>query len=219
MSQPLQYPYQNNQYTTINLAHQQQLQPLQLIQTKTCQRARGPHTEGEFYCGKILPLSSFSKGRAQCKECSSKKTKTYNEIKIAAIIQQQSLQSNNTQQSSHPVAIVNHEMEESLSKLSSELEQMKIEHKKYYDASLQYHNENLRLSKQLQEKQEEFDTVTLSNSDLVKRNQTLQSELEDKTRTIKINTDTISSLQKEIRELRSANVSLDDEIRVLGRKR
>ena len=195
-----QYPYshQNGQFTNINPAYQQP------VEMKTCQRARGPHTEGEIYCGRTLPINYFSKGRSQCKECSAKKTKAYNETKIAT---------------SSPAVVINHEMEESLKKLSLELEQMKIEHKKYYDASLQYHNENLRLSKQLQEKQEEFDTVTLSNSDLVKRNQTLQSELEDKTRTIKINTDTISSLQKEIRELRSENVSLNDEIRVLGRKR
>ncbi len=195
-----QYPYshQNGQFTNINPAYQQP------VEMKTCQRARGPHTEGEIYCGRTLPINYFSKGRSQCKKCSAKKTKAYNETKIAT---------------SSPAVVINHEMEESLKKLSLELEQMKIEHKKYYDASLQYHNENLRLSKQLQEKQEEFDTVTLSNSDLVKRNQTLQSELEDKTRTIKINTDTISSLQKEIRELRSENVSLNDEIRVLGRKR
>ena len=192
------YPYQNGQFTNINPAYQQP------VEMKTCQRARGPHTEGEIYCGRTLPINHFSKGRSQCKECSAKKTKAYNETKIAT---------------SSPAVVINHEMEESLKKLSLELEQMKIEHKKYYDASLQYHNENLRLSKQLQEKQEEFDIVTLSNSDLVKRNQTLQSELEDKTRTIKINTDTISSLQKEIRELRSENVSLNDEIRVLGRKR
>ena len=195
-----QYPYshQNGQFTNINPAYQQP------VEMKTCQRARGPHTEGEIYCGRTLPINYFSKGRSQCKECSAKKTKAYNETKIAT---------------SSPAVVINHEMEESLKKLSLELEQMKIEHKKYYDASLQYHNENLRLSKQLQEKQEEFDTVTLSNSDLVKRNQTLQSELEDKTRTIKINTDTISSLQKEIRELRSENVSLNDEIRILERKR
>ena len=188
-----QYPYshQNGQFTNINLAYQQQ------VEMKTCQRARGPHTEGEIYCGRTLPINHFSKGRSQCKECSAKKTKAYNETKIAT---------------SSPAVVINHEMEESLKKLSLELEQMKIEHKKYYDAALQYHNENLRLK-------QEFDTVTLSNSDLVKRNQTLQSELEDKTRTIKINTDTISSLQKEIRELRSENVSLNDEIRVLGRKR
>ncbi len=195
-----QYPYshQNGQFTNINPAYQQP------VEMKTCQRARGPHTEGEIYCGRTLPINYFSKGRSQCKECSAKKTKAYNETKIAT---------------SSPAVVINHEMEESLKKLSLELEQMKIEHKKYYDASLQYHNENLRLSRQLQEKQEEFDTVTLSNSDLVKRNQTLQSELEDKTRTIKINTDTISSLQKEIRELRSENVSLNDEIRILERKR
>ena len=195
-----QYPYshQNGQFTNINPAYQQP------VEMKTCQRARGPHTEGEIYCGRTLPINYFSKGRSQCKECSAKKTKAYNETKIAT---------------SSPAVVINHEMEESLKKLSLELEQMKIEHKKYYDASLQYHNENLRLSRQLQEKQKEFDTVTLSNSDLVKRNQTLQSELEDKTRTIKINTDTISSLQKEIRELRSENVSLNDEIRILERKR
>ena len=188
-----QYPYshQNGQFTNINPAYQQP------VEMKTCQRARGPHTEGEIYCGRTLPINYFSKGRSQCKECSAKKTKAYNETKIAT---------------SSPAVVINHEMEESLKKLSLELEQMKIEHKKYYDAALQYHNENLRLK-------QEFDTVTLSNSDLVKRNQTLQSELEDKTRTIKINTDTISSLQKEIRELRSENVSLNDEIRVLGRKR
>lgn len=192
------YPHQNGQYTNINPAYQQP------VEMKTCQRARGPHTEGEIYCGRTLPINYFSKGRSQCKECSAKKTKAYNETKIAT---------------SSPAVVINHEMEESLKKLSLELEQMKIEHKKYYDASLQYHNENLRLSKQLQEKQEEFDTVTLSNSDLVKRNQTLQSELEDKTRTIKTNADTISSLQKEIRELKLENVSLNDEIRVLERKR
>ena len=195
-----QYPYshQNGQFTNINPAYQQP------VEMKTCQRARGPHTEGEIYCGRTLPINYFSKGRSQCKECSAKKTKAYNETKIAT---------------SSPAVVINHEMEESLKKLSLELEQMKIEHKKYYDASLQYHNENLRLSRQLQEKQEEFDTVTLSNNDLIKRNKLLQSELEDKTRTIKINTDTISSLQKEIRELRSENVSLNDEIRILERKR
>lgn len=203
MSQPPQYPYQNNQFTTINLTHQQQLQPLQLIETKTCKRARGPHTEGEFYCGRILPITSFSKGRAQCKECSSKKTKVYNETKIAAIIQQQS---NNS------TATTNPEMEESLSKLSTELEQMKIEYQKYYDAALQYHNENLRLK-------QELDTLTLSNNDLIRKDKLLHSEIEDKTRIIKTNSDSIGLLQKENRELKSENISLLDEIRVLERKR
>lgn len=217
MSQQPQYPYQNNQYNTINLTNQLQMQQPQLIETKICQRARGPHTEGEFYCGKILPLSSFSKGRAQCKECSAKKTKIYNEIKIAAIVQQQSLQSNiNQQQSNNPI---NQEMKESLDKLSIELEQMKIEYKKYYDAALEYYNHNLSLNKELEEKQEKLNILTLSNNDLIKRNKILQSELDDKIRIIKTNTDTISSLQKEIKELKSENVSLNDEIRVLERKR
>lgn len=213
MSQPPQYPYQNNQFTTINLTHQQQLQPLQLIETKTCKRARGPHTEGEFYCGRILPITSFSKGRAQCKECSSKKTKVYNETKIAAIIQQQSLHPNIIQQqSNNSTATTNPEMEESLSKLSTELEQMKIEYQKYYDAALQYHNENLRLK-------QELDTLTLSNNDLIRKDKLLHSEIEDKTRIIKTNSDSIGLLQKENRELKSENISLLDEIRVLERKR
>ena len=191
------YPYQNNQYSNFNPQYQQP------VEMKTCQRARGPHTEGEIYCGRTLPINYFSKGRSQCKECSAKKTKAYNETKVH-------------QQASNPI---NQEMKESLDRLSLELEQMKLECKKYYDGALQLHNENLRLSKQLQEKQEEFDTITLSNNDLIKRNKLLQSELEDKTRTIKTNADTISFLQKEIRELKLENVSLNDEIRVLERKR
>lgn len=188
------YPYQNNQYTNINLAHQQP------VEMKTCQRARGPHTEGEFYCGRTLPINYFSKGRAQCKECSSKKTKVYNETKIATVIQQ------------HSINPINHEMEESLSKLSSELEQIKIEYQKYYDAALQYHNENLRLK-------QELDTLTLSNNDLIRKDKLLHSEIEDKTRIIKTNSDSIGLLQKENRELKSENISLLDEIRVLERKR
>lgn len=191
-----QYPYQNNQYNPYNQYQNNVNFVQQPVEMKTCQRARGPHTEGEIYCGKTLPINYFSKGRSQCKECSAKKTKAYNETKVQ-------------QHSSNPI---NHEMQESLNKLSLELEQMKIEYKKYYDAALEYHNENLRLK-------QEFDSLTLSNGDLVKRNKLLQSELEEKTRTIKTNTDTISSLQREIKELRSENVSLNDEIRILERKR
>lgn len=58
----------------------------QLIETKTCKRGRGKATETEFYCGRILPISSFTKGKSSCKECSNKKTKLYNETKIAAIV-------------------------------------------------------------------------------------------------------------------------------------
>ena len=103
-------------------------------------------------------------------------------------------------------------MVESLSKLSLELEQMKIEYQKYYDAALQYHNENLRLK-------QELDTLTLSNNDLIRKDKLLHSEIEDKTRVMKTNSDNIAQLQKENRELKSENTSLLDEIRVLERKR
>ncbi len=50
----------------------------QLIKTKTCERRRGPKTENEFYCGRILPETMFTGGKSQCKECSVKKTNHYN---------------------------------------------------------------------------------------------------------------------------------------------
>lgn len=207
------YPYQNSQYN-MNFSQQP-------IEMKICQRARGPHTEGEIYCGRSLPLNYFSKGRAQCKECSAKKTQLYNENKITTMIHQQSNLSLNP---------LNKEMEDELKRVktelstlletlkltTSELEQMKIEHKKYYDGALEYYNETLALKK-------EIETLTSSNSVMIKKIDTIRLEFEEKTRN---NLNTISSLQKENTALKSENLtlsndikSLNDEIRVLERKR
>lgn len=66
------YPLYQGQY---------QYPPIQQVQTKICQRARGPHTEDEIYCGRELPINNFSKGRSQCKDCTNEKMKRYNEKK------------------------------------------------------------------------------------------------------------------------------------------
>lgn len=65
--------YQQNQFS--NFSNMQQYQQ---VEYKTCQRARGSSTENEIYCGRSLPISQFTKGRSQCKECNSKVTKSYN---------------------------------------------------------------------------------------------------------------------------------------------
>ena len=192
-------PQQHNQAYHQNFSYQPMNSQIPLG-IKICKRSKGLVETPDFYCGRSLPLNWFS-GRSRCKECSSNRTKHYNEAKIATIVTQ----------ASNPAIVVNHEMEESLSKVSLELEQMKIEYKKYYDGALEYHNENLKLK-------QELERLTLSNNDLVRKDKLLQSEIEDKTRTLKSNSDIIDSLQKENKELKSDIVTLNDEIRVLERK-
>ena len=218
----MSYPYQYNQGYHGNFSYQQP------VETKVCQRARGPHTEGEIYCGRTLPLNYFSKGRAQCKECSSKKTKVYNETKIATLVQK------------HSEQVSNPELEDSLRKVTLELEEMKVEYKKYYDGALQYHNENLRLVKELEALKEQLQMITRTNNDLIGKSNLLVQQIQKQQIDIEERDRTVSNLRKENVELRkvmderlvesnrkdkviaSLNddiKALNDEIRVLERKR
>lgn len=67
-----------NQYQQSQFSNFSNMQQYQQVEYKTCQRARGSSTENEIYCGRSLPISQFTKGRSQCKECNSKVTKSYN---------------------------------------------------------------------------------------------------------------------------------------------
>ena len=196
-------------------------QPNFQIQTKICQRARGPHTEGEIYCGRTLTMDHFSKGRAQCKECSVKKTQVYNQSKVISQQPSEALY-NHIQELEKSIISLKHELytiSESLKIKTLELNESQIQYKKYYDGALEYYNETIKLK-------EDFEIITLSNNELLRKDKLIQSELENKTGIIKSSSETISSLQKENRELKSVNITLNndiktlnDEIRVLERKR
>lgn len=196
-------------------------QPNFQIQTKICQRARGPHTEDEIYCGRTLTMDHFSKGRAQCKECSVKKTQVYNQSKII-VNQPNELLNSHIQELERSIISLKLELStisENLKIKTSELNESQLQYKKYYDGALEYYNETIKLK-------ENLEIISLSNNELLRKDKLLQSELEDKTKTIKSNSEMILSLQKENSDLKLDNKTLNndikalnDEIRVLERKR
>lgn len=182
-------------------------QPNFQIQTKICQRARGPHTEGEIYCGKTLTMDHFSKGRAQCKECSVKKTQVYNQSKIQnglSTTGSNEILNNHIQELDGLIVSLNRKLDEKTIELStlsenlkvktSELNESQLQYKKYYDGALEYYNETIKL----------------------------KENLEDKIRIIKSNSEMILSLQKENRELNKLleekskeNIALSNDIKAL----
>lgn len=189
------------------------------IETKICQRGRGPHLENEIYCGRTLTMDHFSKGRAQCKECSVKKTQVYNANKV--------LHQNITQVNT------NKEMEETLKKTTNELslisnslrgrevelEQMRNEYKKYYDSSLEYYNLTEKMK-------EENNKLSLLNDELTRNNKITKLELEKTKNLLLLSDNKITNLEEknreceeQISELNKEIKQMEDEIRILGRKR
>jgi DNA repair exonuclease SbcCD ATPase subunit len=190
---------------------------IQLVESKTCKRGRGKPTETEFYCGRVLPLTSFTKGKSSCKECSNKKTKLYNETKIATIVTntlQEQLRTDVREPKLEEQLIMDlrndlkrevqksTELEEQLitelensdrleKKLEKEKMELKIEIQKYYEHSLKLQTQ-LQLQIQLQEK-------------LQAANKLLHEQ--------------IQKLEEENRKLQLSNKAHLDEIRILSKPR
>lgn len=104
------------------------------VETKICQRARGPHTENEFYCGRTLPMNFFSRGRAQCKDCNAQKTRYYNEIKATSSLDE-----------TDRLRKENLELRANIEKLQNENLKLKEDNTKYYNKALELHDENSKL--------------------------------------------------------------------------
>ena len=164
----------------------------QLIETKTCKRGRGIPTETEFYCGRILPISSFTKGKSSCKECSNKKTKLYNETKIAAIVADK-LQEQRT--------------DISIDVRTTELEKEKIELRNDLKREVQ---KSTGLEEQL--------ITELENSDRLEREVQKYYEHSLKLQAAnKLLHEEIEKIQEENRKLQSHNKAHLDEIRILSK--
>lgn len=166
----------------------------QLVETKTCKRGRGKPTETEFYCGRILPLTSFTKGKSSCKECSNKKTKLYNETKIATIV-------SNTLQECHlrdnivdKTVISSEEIDQLRMQLTMEIqksdkleieieeaklqdEQLRMEVQKYYDISLKLQSQLQSQSQLLQKSDEQLKILETENRKLYLENKAHLDEI------------------------------------------
>lgn len=200
-------------------------QPVFPIETRICQRGRGDHVEGEFYCGRTLPINYFSKGRGQCKDCSSNKTKAYNAKKALLVSTSGTTDLHLTNENLRLTNELGLKDQE-INRIISELTQEKANVKKYTDGYWEYVNKNESDYKNeinlLNEKIRSLEKINRDLSDkssiLDRKNINLEDELEDISSKLKSKELELEASLNREKELNSDIDAYNGEIGALRKK-
>ena len=165
-------------------------QQINNVETKKCKRTRGVHTETEEYCGRILPISCFTKGRTRCKECNNTSIKKYNENKCISnsptilenISKKYEFELNKMIEENKNLLDINTNLNELISNKEIELNKMIEENKNLLDMN---QNLNQEFNRKNRENQKFFDELSVEHNEEINTLKNDIQVLEDQIRTLK----------------------------------